>query len=147
VKVRVEYSVDLESVREALLAVAADHPQVLRNPAPEVRLKGFGESALDFVMKFWTGDIRGLPRITAELNLAVAHAFRSRGIEIPFPQRTVHLAPAAPPGSAPLAPPGEAPPEPAATLIPAAPGDAPPTDAPRTLNAPPPGTEPGATRS
>lgn len=95
VKVGVDYESDLLLVEKLLLRAAAEHPGVLRVPAPNVQLKTFGDSSLDFHLNIWTTDIRNLPRIQADINFKIALAFRANGVTIPFPQRTLHLAPAA----------------------------------------------------
>ena len=64
---------------------------VLRFPEPAVHLEGFNDSALTFALHVWTNRIRSLPELVSDLNKSVDEAFRARGIEIPFPQRTVHV--------------------------------------------------------
>jgi small-conductance mechanosensitive channel len=91
VEVGVAYGSDLHLVREVLLRVARMHKDVLSDPPPAVDMVGFGDSSLDFNLHVWTRRLRTLPGLLSELNLAVDDAFRARGIEIPFPQRDVHL--------------------------------------------------------
>jgi small-conductance mechanosensitive channel len=88
----VSYGSDPEEVREVLLKVALAHPDVLSHPAPEVRFVGFGDSSLDFELRVWTIKQVQTPKVlTSELYFAVFRAFREHNIEIPFPQRDLHL--------------------------------------------------------
>lgn len=65
--------------------------QVLADPAPMVLFNGFGESSLDFRVFFWVPDF-GLGLETGSaLGMAVNRAFREAEVEIPFPQRDLHL--------------------------------------------------------
>ena len=92
VKVGVNYDSDPEQVRELLLAVAAAHPAVLPEPPPSVLLMGFGDNALEFELRCIVRDIQQRLNVRSDLNFAVLARFREAGIDIPFPQRTVHLA-------------------------------------------------------
>jgi small-conductance mechanosensitive channel len=96
VRVGVAYGSDAARVREVLLGVAQADPELLKEPAPEVRLDDFGDSSLDFSLLVWIRNPREDLRAASRLRFAIAAAFRAEGIEIPFPQRDVHLKPAAP---------------------------------------------------
>lgn len=90
--VQVAYRTDLDRVRELLTPVVADHPRVLPEPAPQVRLARFGENGIDLELVFWIADPElGEGRLRSELNWAVWDTFKREGIEIPYPQRVVHL--------------------------------------------------------
>ena len=91
VKVGVAYGSDVSTVRETLLRVAGATEPVLRDPKPEVRFESFGDSSLDFSLLVWIADPREDLRIASELRFAIDAAFREAGIEIPFPQRDVHV--------------------------------------------------------
>jgi len=92
IPVGVSYRSDPDTVTKVLLEVAANHPGVLRDPAPDVLFDAFGESALDFVLRISTLAFAHRPGvIRSELNFAIHRAFREHGIEIPFPQRDVHI--------------------------------------------------------
>ena len=72
--------------------MARDHPDVLVDPAPEILFAGFGESSLDFELRVWTTTRVQTPRpLASELYFSIFRAFREHGIEIPFPQRDLHL--------------------------------------------------------
>jgi len=92
IPVGVSYGSDPDAVRDVLTRVALAHPDVLRNPPPEVRFMQFGDSSLNFELRAWTIRQVQTPQIlTSDLNFAIFRAFREHGIEIPFPQRDVHL--------------------------------------------------------
>ncbi len=92
IPVGVSYASNPEMVRNVLLSVASDHPDVLTVPPPEVLFTGFGDSALNFELRVWTVTRVQYPRIlSSELYFSIFRAFREQGIEIPFPQRDLHL--------------------------------------------------------
>jgi small-conductance mechanosensitive channel len=91
IKVGVAYGTDPERVLALLDGVARAHPDVLTDPAPQVLFTGFGESSLDFELRAWTALFDNYVVTQSELGVAVAHALGEAGIEIPFPQRDLHL--------------------------------------------------------
>jgi small-conductance mechanosensitive channel len=92
VPVGVSYGADPEAVRGILLAVAARHPQVEDHPAPEVWFVGFGDSSLDFELLVWIRPKRVAEHaVRSDLYFAIFAAFKEAGIEIPFPQRDLHV--------------------------------------------------------
>jgi len=91
VQVGVAYGSDVPLVRETLLAIARENEQVLREPEPEVRFESFGESSLDFALLVWIADPRLDLRISSSLRYAIDAAFRAAHIELPFPQRDLHV--------------------------------------------------------
>ena len=106
VPVGVAYGTDIERLRRVLLEVAAEHPMVLREPAPEIFFSGFGDSSLNFELGVWTAEMTSKPRrFRSDLNFAIERKLRENGIEIPFPQRDLHLRS----GGFSLQPPGAAP--------------------------------------
>jgi small-conductance mechanosensitive channel len=92
-KIGVAYGSDVDQVTQTLKAVAAAHPEVLREPVPGVQLYELGDNAIGFELIFWVKEILNRGRIFSDLRYAVVHAFREGGIEIPFPQRDLHLKP------------------------------------------------------
>ena len=114
VKVGAAYGTDPALVRDTLMKVAADCPDVLDVPAPDVRLDDFADSSLNFVLLAWIADPRADLRVASALRFAIDAAFRAASIEIPFPQRDVHVrsAPACPASAASPAPPPATPPAP-----------------------------------
>lgn len=97
VDVGVAYGTDPQRVVALLGEVARANAGVLPEPEPAVLFLGFGDSALDFQLRAWTARFEEWQTTRSELTLAVHAAFKDAGIEIPFPQRDVHLvtAPAA----------------------------------------------------
>lgn len=92
IPVGVSYSSDPVVVKRLLLEVAADHPGVLERPPPDVLFQEFGDSSLNFVLRVWTQDYTTRPGILrSELNFAISKKFKEHGIEIPFPQRDLHI--------------------------------------------------------
>ncbi|MGD0674522.1 MAG: mechanosensitive ion channel domain-containing protein [Polyangiaceae bacterium] len=91
VRVGVAYGTETARVKDALLAVARAEPALLAEPAPEVRFDNFGESSLDFSLLVWIDNPREDLRIASRLRFAIDAAFRAARIEIPFPQRDVHI--------------------------------------------------------
>jgi small-conductance mechanosensitive channel len=94
--VGVSYGSDVDLVREALLGVGAEHAEVLNDPKPSVQFREFGDSSLNFVLLCWIREPHRQFFIRSDLNFAIVRAFREKGIEIPFPQRDLHLRSAIP---------------------------------------------------
>jgi potassium efflux system protein len=91
VAVGVAYGSDTARVVGALLDVAKQEPGVMTQPAPEVRLEDFGESAMAFALLCWIPDAREDLRTSSALRFAIDKRFREAGIAIPFPQRDVRM--------------------------------------------------------
>jgi small-conductance mechanosensitive channel len=92
IPVGVSYSSDPEAVRRILLEVADEHSGVLKAPEPDVIFEEFGESSLNFLLRVWTREYITRPYILrSELNFAIKKKFKEHGIEIPFPQRDLHI--------------------------------------------------------
>lgn len=90
--VGVSYRSDPKLVRELLLEIASDHPGVLQEFQPDVQFQEFGESSLNFVLRVWTQEYSARPGVLrSEINYAISKKFREHGIEIPFPQRDLHI--------------------------------------------------------
>ncbi len=91
VQVGVAYGSDVEQVREILADCARDVPHVAASPAPTVRFVAMGESALQFQVRVYVQEPRYRGRVVDALNTRIYRALNEAGIEIPFPQRVVHL--------------------------------------------------------
>jgi len=92
VPVGVAYGSDVAKVREALLAAGRENPNTLKEPAPSVFLEKFGESSIDFQLVVWSSEMGARPsRYRSDLNFAIEQKFREAGIELPFPQRDLHI--------------------------------------------------------
>ena len=91
IAVGVAYGSDVDDVIAVLEQVAADIEEVCSNPAPRVRLRQFGDSSLDFELLCWIDQPVDRGRLKHELYCAVYKAFASNDIEIPYPQRDLHV--------------------------------------------------------
>jgi potassium efflux system protein len=89
--VGVAYGSAVARVRAALLEVARSHPAVLRDPRPRVEFRGFGDSALSFDLEVWTRDPRNQLHLKSDLYYRIEANLRRHRIQIPFPQRDLHL--------------------------------------------------------
>ncbi len=90
-EVGVSYSSDPEKVKEILMEIAKEHPMILNDPESRVFFKNFGDSSLDFVLTIWVRELWYYERIMSDLRFAVMRKFKENKIEIPFPQRDLHL--------------------------------------------------------
>lgn len=89
--VGIAYGSDLRKVKAALLNAAKKHSDVLRTPRPQVWFQDFGDSSLKFELLVWIKDPRKQFRLKSDLNYLIDSNLRRYGIEIPFPQRDLHL--------------------------------------------------------
>ena len=95
VPVGVAYDTDLKTAEKILVEVAKKHVRIAATPEPRARIRAFGESSIDFELLCWVKDPRDKGIAMHELFHAIFDAFNETGIEIPFPQRDVHIVPAA----------------------------------------------------
>ena len=91
VPIRVAYGNDPESVIKLLVGVAESHPGVLLQRPPAAFFMGFGESSLNFELRFWSAWQDTWFQLQSDVTVAVAKALRDAGIEIPYPQRDLHV--------------------------------------------------------
>lgn len=91
INVGVSYGSDLETVLKAMKEVADENKHVLQKPPSEVHLLEFGESSWNMQLRAWIGNVKDYPRIRNDLNQAIVRKFREYSVEIPFPQRDLHL--------------------------------------------------------
>lgn len=92
IPVGVSYSSDLESVEKLLLDCVGRAKRVLKQPRPTVWLKEFGDNSVNFEIQAWISDPEGgVGNIRSEVLMAVWKAFKEANIEIPFPQRDIHV--------------------------------------------------------
>ncbi|OSZ74881.1 mechanosensitive ion channel family protein [Hydrogenophaga sp. IBVHS1] len=90
--VSVAYDSDVDMVTRVLLAAAMQHERVLREPAPSVALSNFGADGLEFTLGYWIADPEnGTLNIRSLINFSVLKALRENAIEIPYPQRVLHV--------------------------------------------------------
>ena len=91
IDVGVSYSSDLNIVLDSLKEVALENPEVLRAPEPEVHLKSFGDSSWNMHLRLWITNPKRHPYVRSDINCAIVRKFRQNDIEIPFPQRDLHM--------------------------------------------------------
>ena len=93
-EVTVGYESDLDRVQEILCGAAAACEAVLKDPGPVCHLVKLGADGLDFSLLYWVDhQASGQVNVRSVVNLGVLKGLRAAGIEIPFPQRVVHLMP------------------------------------------------------
>ncbi|MDO9531293.1 MAG: mechanosensitive ion channel [Deltaproteobacteria bacterium] len=92
VPVGVAYGSDLEKARDLMLQAAEDTKRVLKDPKPAYLLTGFGDNAVNLEVRVWINDPQhGIGSVKSDLHWGIWQRFRQHGIELPFPQRDVHL--------------------------------------------------------
>ncbi len=91
IPIGVAYGSDVETVIRLLTQVATENPKVLDDPPPVTLFLVFGESSLDFELRVWIADFNERRFIQSELIREIDRQFRIAGIEIPFPQRDLHI--------------------------------------------------------
>jgi small-conductance mechanosensitive channel len=92
INVGISYSSDLHKAMELAVQTAKAIPRVLQNPAPICQFKDFGESSLDLELRVWIGDPEnGVSNVSSDIRVALWDVFAEHEIEIPFPQRDVHI--------------------------------------------------------
>jgi small-conductance mechanosensitive channel len=92
VPVGVAYGSDLKLLQQLLLEAAGEHPKALRDPSPVVLFTEFGDNSLNFELGVWTQEMTAAPiHFTSEMNFIIEQKLRENDIEIPFPQRDLHV--------------------------------------------------------
>ena len=91
INIGVAYGSDTALVHKVILAAANSNARVLKEPAPEVFFTTFGNSTLDFELRFFTGTLSDRNLAIHEINLLINQSFAAQNISIAFPQLDVHL--------------------------------------------------------
>ncbi len=91
ISVGVAYGTDVEQAQRVLLAAVESIADVLHEPAPSAFFVGFGDSSLTFEIRAFVDAFDKRLRVRHEIHVAVARALADAGIEIPFPQRDLHI--------------------------------------------------------
>jgi small-conductance mechanosensitive channel len=92
VPVGVGYSSNPEMVRSIMLAVGERHPLVLKQPAADVVFTDYGDNSINFLLRVWTREGAHAPAmLKSDIYFALFKAFGEAGVELPFPQRDLHL--------------------------------------------------------
>ncbi len=93
IDVGVAYGSDVRLVEKILIEVAMSHPQVEKDPPAKVQFRDFGNSSLDFRLRFYSNETFRIEGIKSDLRFGIDKIFRENNVTIPFPQRDVHLYP------------------------------------------------------
>jgi len=91
ITVGVAYGSDIKRVLSLLKEAAETDPRVLRNPESNPLFLRFGDSSLEFELHSWIADVKDLLSVRSAVCQEIAGRFQAAGIEIPFPQRDLHL--------------------------------------------------------
>jgi len=91
IPVHVAHGTDLEKLKTLLIQVSESHPDILKNPAPHLEFKVFGESSLDFILRVVVKDVSVKGNVQTDLMYAIERILRENKIEIPYPHREVIL--------------------------------------------------------
>lgn len=89
--VGVAYGTDTDKVIEALYGSLEEQKGILSDPKPQIIFNGFGDSSLDFILRAWVADNDEFITVRSDIALAMNRALRAYNIEVPFPQRDLHL--------------------------------------------------------
>jgi small-conductance mechanosensitive channel len=88
----VSYDSNVHQVMELMIAAAQKIDRVLTDPQPVYQLRNFGDNEIEMELRVWIRDPEnGINNVRSELRVAIWDAFKANGIEIPFPQRVVHM--------------------------------------------------------
>ena len=92
IPIGVSYNADVHKVRELALQAADEIERVFKDPKPVCNLLTFGDSSVNFELRVWIGDpINGIGNIKHLINMRLWDLFKEHNIEIPFPQRDLHI--------------------------------------------------------
>jgi len=90
--VGVSYDTDIHRTMSLMVQAARKVDRILEEPAPVCQLKNFGDSSVDLELRIWIGDPEnGISNVGSAVRLAIWDVFKEHRIEIPFPQRDVHV--------------------------------------------------------
>jgi len=90
--VGVAYREDPEKIRRILLEVAKDNKGVLESPESDVLFEEYGDNSINFNLRVWTSEYVNRPKVLkSQLYYEIFRRFKEQGVEIPFPQRDLHL--------------------------------------------------------
>jgi small-conductance mechanosensitive channel len=91
ITISVAYGTNLEKAKSLLLEVLQNNSLVLQNPEPIVWITEFNDSSIDIVIKYWVAHVNFANDVKSALMIAIDDTFRENAIEIPFPQRDLHI--------------------------------------------------------
>lgn len=92
IPVGISYKSDIHKAQELILEAAKEHPRCINDPEPVCYLREYGDSSVNFLLFFWVEDIvEGRYQPQSEVMFSIWDKFKAHNVEIPFPQRDVHL--------------------------------------------------------
>jgi len=92
IPIGVSYQSDIEKAHDLILEAARENPRCIKDPEPKCFLRGYGDSSVDFLLHFWVEDVtQGRWEPQSDVLFAIWNKFKANGIEIPFPQRDIHI--------------------------------------------------------
>ncbi len=91
IPVGVSYDADIDLVRRELMEVAGEQADILTDPAPRVRFRKLGDSALEFELLVWVREPALRGSVVDAILTNIVHRFRAAGIDIPYPHRTLQV--------------------------------------------------------
>jgi small-conductance mechanosensitive channel len=91
VRVGVAYGTDVEKVKTLLCQAALSQEKVLKDPPPSAIFENFGDSSLDFDLRYWCTDIWMMELTSSDIRCKIDALFKQNQIEIPFPQRDLNF--------------------------------------------------------
>jgi len=89
ITVGISYESDLNDAIKAMLEAARDHPKVLKNPAPQVIITGFGDFSINLKLLAWISDPWIKPIVESDLISMIYERFKKYNVEIPYPRRVL----------------------------------------------------------
>lgn len=107
VDIGIGYESDVDLAQKLLVEAAMGANKVLAEPAPVARLMRFGADALEFQLSFWVSELGAQVPARSEVNLRILKSLRAAGIDIPYPQRVVHMVAPPAPATVPTPAPGD----------------------------------------
>ncbi len=93
VMIGVAYGSDIQQVSDLLKTILQENKQVIEAPEPLVLFDEFGDSSLNFKLLFWTDNFGDWMRVKSDVLFEINDVFAKENIEIPFPQRDIHMRP------------------------------------------------------
>lgn len=91
IPIGIAYGSDEELARRIFYQVIGEIPLILKDPEPSVIFFSFGENSLDFKLRVFVRDMEDRFLVIDELHRRILHEFKAHNIEIPFPQRDLHI--------------------------------------------------------
>ena len=89
--VGIAYGSNTVSAHQTISNVIKSNPLIMQDPEPSVFFIGFGDSSLDFEVRVFVSEVSQRPQVTHELHMEINQALQDNNIEIPFPQRDIHI--------------------------------------------------------